>query len=280
MLKASFIAGISLTVTLACAEGIAVLPVSAQVLYDGSRNTPFSAQNWLAYPPPVPESVSGGGTTLNTTASNSLRVGYAISRPLNRISGYTLSFDLRLLTESHASLNRAGFSIIALGNDKRGIELGFWKSDPTVRDRIWAQNDGTTRTIPFTRAESTTFDPSRSIVRYNLSVKGNQYSLFTNGNQILSGNLRDYSRVGPPLYYNRQNFVFLGDNTESAQASVRITRVALSNTALPFANSTNRSARLAATSVPEPMTIVGSGMAIALGGLFARKRPSKDKKQG
>lgn len=272
MLKASFIAGIGLAI--ACVEGIAVLPVSAQVLYDGSRNTSFNAQGWITDTPSGTESVFGGGTTLNTTSSNDLRAGYSVFRTLNRTTGYTLSFDLQLLSESHVSPNRAGFSIIALSNDRRGIELGFWKSDPTIRDRIWAQNDGATR---FTRGEGTPFDPSRRIVRYDLAVKDNRYGLFADRSLILAGNLRNYSPAGI-LPYIVPNFIFLGDNTRSAQASVRITRVALSNTAIPFANSTTQSARLAITAVPEPMTIVGSGMAIALGGLFARKRPSKGRK--
>ncbi|MBE9009254.1 PEP-CTERM sorting domain-containing protein [Pseudanabaenaceae cyanobacterium LEGE 13415] len=268
MLKASLIAGISLT--------IATLPVSAQVLYSGSRNTSFSTQGWTSVIPAGTESIFGGGTTLNTTRANDLRAGYSIFRPLNRSQGYTLSFDLQLLAESHISLNRAGFSIIALSSDRRGIELGFWKNDPIVRDRIWAQNDGATRATRFTRGEGTPFDPSRRIVRYELSVKDNRYGLFADRTLVLSGNLRNYSIEGTP--YNLPNFVFLGDNTTSAQGSVRITRVALSNTAIPFASSTARMASASVTSVPEPITIVGTGFAVALGRLFAKKRPSRDRK--
>jgi hypothetical protein len=119
---------------------------------------------------------------------------------------------------------------VELSNDRRGIELGFWKSENTVRDRIWAQNDGATR---FTRGEGAPFDPSRKIVRYELSMKDNRYGLFADRTLVLTGNIRNYAVEGLPVY-SLQNFIFLGDNTTSAQASVRITRVALSNVAIPF----------------------------------------------
>ncbi|BAU10087.1 Na-Ca exchanger/integrin-beta4 [Leptolyngbya sp. NIES-3755] len=281
MLKVGLIAGISLTIALAGAEGIATIPVSAQVLYDGSRNTSFKTQGWVTKTPQgTIENIFGGGTTLNTTSSNTLQAGYSLFRPLNRTQGYTLSVDLQLLSESHASLNRAGFSIIALSSDRRGIELGFWRNDPTVRDHIWAQNDGATRATRFTRGEGTSFNPSNSLVRYELSIKDNRYGLFANRNLVLAGNLRDYSIEGIAPY-TLSNVIFLGDNTTSASGSVRITRVALSNTTIPFTTPTSRSTRLSAasaTSVPEPMTIVGSGFAIAMGGLFAKKRQSRGRK--
>lgn len=250
------------------------------MLYDGSKNIPLSkTQGWSSLTPPGTETVSGGGTTLNTTGANNIRAGYSTFSPLNRTQGYTLGFNLQLLSESHASPNRAGFSIIALSSDRRGIELGFWK--PNATDGIWAQNDGVTEPPRFTHAEGTRFDPSRAMMRYDLSVKGNQYGLFANRNLILTGNLRNYADekyVGARRVYNLPNFIFFGDNTESAQGSVRIARVDLTNSALPFATSVNRSARLATATVPEPMTIVGSGIAIALGGVFERKRRAKERK--
>ncbi|MCY6493744.1 PEP-CTERM sorting domain-containing protein [Leptolyngbya sp. GGD] len=262
------LAGLSLT--------LAATQVQAQTLnlYDGSRNTSFAKQGWTSVTPPGTEIVSNGGTTFNTRASNTLQGGYSIFRTLDRTKGYTLGFNLQLLSEAHQNPDRAGFSIIALSSDRRGIELGFWASDAKLSDRIWAQNDGATKPPRFTHAEGTSFNPVRA-VRYDLSVQGNYYGLFANGNfqtPILTGSLRNYSPEGVP--YNLPNFVFFGDNTTSASASVRITRVDLTPRAIPFANSTARAARLAVdvTAVPEPSTLLGSGIAIMLGGLVHRKR--------
>lgn len=266
---------------------IAITPAQAQTLYDGAKNTSFSTQGWIVPPRGTQtgtQTVSNGGTTLNTTASDSIQDGFSIFTPpgqiqrytLNRIQGYTLGFNAQLLSEAHGSnYHRAGFSIIALSSDLRGIELGFWTNDSKSNDRIWAQNDGDTKPPRFTHAEGTSFNPSRSLTRYDLSVKGDRYDLFANGNfqaRILTGSLRNYSLEKTPYnIYTTPNFIFFGDNTTSARASVRITRVDLSNTAIPLAGSTSR-ARLAATAVPEPMTMLGTGVAVAVAGLIQHKR--------
>ena len=261
-----------------------------QVLYDGSTNRlPTSAgadglsitsAPWLAYRESAlvagtaTQTATAGNTTLTTdgsvyagyinyTFAEKLGAPSSLTNPkfpvLDRNAGYLLSFNAKVLSESHSTsanandrngdgkADRAGFSVIALSSDKRGIELGFWT------DRIWAQEDGTSQATPslepdgtaagntrtlFTQAEFTTLNTTAD-TQYDLAVKGDNYQLFANGTLVLSGRLRDYSAfiptpqtiggfpVNPPNPYNIANLVFLGDNTPTAQASVQLNKLAV-----------------------------------------------------
>jgi hypothetical protein len=193
---------------------------NAQTLYDGSLGTLPAAQGWKTLIVGGTETIGGGATTLDTTAlGNSGRGGYArTDLLLNATAGYTLQFDIQLLGEAHANNDRAGFSIIALSSDKKGIELGFWQ------DEVWAQSDSP---VLFQHAEGAAFDTTAALTRYDLRILGSAYSLSVNGGPtpLLSGSLRDYSAFGTP--YDTPNFLFLGDDTGSAQGSVRLAHVAL-----------------------------------------------------
>ncbi|BAU11563.1 outer membrane secretion protein [Leptolyngbya sp. NIES-3755] len=236
---------------------------SALVLYDGTLNSTPDAQSWGRPSPSGSQSLNGGGTLLNTTADFSIRDGYSrTDTSLNRSTGFNIRFDLQLLNEfrnSSASNNtgtdsiddRAGLSIIVLSSDTRGIELGFWTN------RIWAQEDGVVKADPVTRsspptsptgtrfsqAEGATFDTQSSLNQYDLTILGNTYALYANGNYslpLLTGRLRDYSPefaafgvAGVP--YVTPNLVFIGDNTTSASGSFQLNQVAYSSTPIPFA---------------------------------------------
>lgn len=214
------------------------------VLYNGALNTTPDAQGWLYLTNPSPtqatQSAGGGVTTLDTTARNLDMAGYFSNAlpnvgTLNRALGFTIGFRVRVLQESHANNDRAGFSLIALASDSQGIELGFWTNE------IWAQNAG------FTHGEGVGFNTTAALTDYALTVLGNGYSLTANGVPILNGVLRNYSAFGPP--YNFTNFLFAGDNTTSASARVEIARITL---------------------VPEPaswaLALLGLGGAACLGG--------------
>jgi len=166
---------------------------------------------------------AAGRTTLDTTANNDIRAGYALTSPvlpsLDRAVGFTLSLGLQVLDEAHASADRAGFSLIVLTSDRRGIELGFWN------DRVWAQAEG------FTHAEEALFDTTAATA-YDLAIQGNAYTLFADGSARLTGSLRDYSGSGM-LPYILPNFVFLGDNTRSARGSIALGSVIYRPTAVP-----------------------------------------------
>lgn len=203
-------------------------------LFDGTLGTNPNAQNWLYLTNPLfgasaTQTASPTGTTLDSTFVQSEQAGYFahlsnFSHPLlptlDRTNGYSVSFDVGVLSESHASNDRAGFSVIVLSADLVGIELGFWA------DRIWAQSDSPL----FTHAEEVLTDTS-ALSRYTLSVVGSSYMLSRDGQSLLSGGLRNYSTFGTP--YTTPNFLFLGDDTSSASAKVKLARVGVSVASVP-----------------------------------------------
>lgn len=203
------------------------------VIYDGTFGTQMSSQGWVynadagslfTLPTGTTRSAGANSQILNTTgnAPNSDRAGFfraAFTSPipvnaplpitLDRTLGYDIFFDLKLNSESHTSNDRAGFSIIALGHDNQGIELGFWT------DRIFAQNVGFGA-----HGEEQLFTTPTTMTRYHLNVSGSNYTLSAPGMTDLSGSLRNYSGFGFP--YDKPNFLFLGDDTTSAMADMQI----------------------------------------------------------
>jgi hypothetical protein len=183
------------------------------------------------------QAIVDGVTMLDTTSSQRDAAGYMLAptyRPmLDRARGYALEFVVHILAETHGDSDkngdgigdRAGFSVIVLSADRKGIELGFWQ------DQIWAQEDG--RAEPpdgtlFTHAEGAAFDTTRGLTRYTLTVQDDLYHLSSDGATILSGRLRDYTTFeGPVNPYRTPNFIFLGDDTGTAQAVVRLGSVGL-----------------------------------------------------
>ena len=211
------------------------------VLYDGAKNTLPDNQGWsyLATGGSAARSAGGGVTTLDTSSSQGISAGYfaahggffcstALIPVLDRAIGYTLAFTVQVELEDHSGSDknqdgiedRAGFSMIVLSSDKRGIELGFWM------DRIWAQEGGSGKAL-FTQAEGAAFDTHSAQVPYALAVQGDTYTLSSNGAPILSGNLRDYTAFsGFPDPYETPNLIFLGDDTSAASAKVQLAYVA------------------------------------------------------
>lgn len=190
--------------------------------------------------------VPAQGTELVTT--NGVSAGYFNKNPffgtfinpafptLDRNIGFRISWDLLIHSETHPNPNRAGFSIIALSNDKLGIELGFWSNE------IWAQSGS-----DFQHAEGVTFTTTNQ-THYDLTLQGSNYDLFANGVSIRTGPLRDYSMFGAPYSYN--NFLFLGDDTSTNDADITLGRVSL------------------ISAIPEPATWISLGC-VALGvGVF------------
>lgn len=221
-------------------------------LYDASTNTLPTTQGWVFNQITVPgvtvsPTAANGVTNLNTIyatsplsdASYASYAGFArTDQTLDRTQGYTLSFTAQINTEAHKAssdrngdgkYDRAGFSLIVLSSDKKGIELGFFA------DSIWAQEDGSSATDPnlFTQAEAVAFNTTSHPIHYELTVLGNVYSLkatntVTHATATLSGELRDYTPfVGTMDPYETPNLIFLGDDTTSAQANVNIGSIAL-----------------------------------------------------
>ena len=203
------------------------------LLYDGTLDTTPGSQPWLSFLAvggPAPETVANDATTLETINTDS--AGYsnysglaqknANFPPLNPVEGFRLSFTVSVNSEDHSGVNgpnRAGFSVILLGSDKQGIELGFWA------DEIWAQEGGSQNL--FTKAEGAAFDTSVSTT-YDLTIVGNSYMLGSGATPILSGSVRDYSAFsGFPDVYDLPSFIFLGDDTSSAHANITLAEVVL-----------------------------------------------------
>jgi hypothetical protein len=155
---------------------------------------------------------------------------------LNRQLGYTISFTLEMISETHDEdrPNRAGFSIIAVSSDVAdnvlsSVEIGFQDG------RIYALNDD----FSAAAVENTQFDPvGTGFIDYELSVIGSSFELTADGNSVLSGNLHDhFGEFDPPLDlpspYELPNLIFLGDDTTSATAEFNLQRVAVSTVPEP-----------------------------------------------
>lgn len=189
-----------------------------QLLYDGALNSVPGNQNWVSVTFGASQTLTNSGVLLDTSAAGSLQAGYSRTTPrLNRAEGFALLFTVQLIAEAHANNNRAGFSVIVLAEDKRGIELAFWTNT------IFAQSDSPL----FTHAEENNFSTT-ALVDYTLTFHGSGYALSANGAPILSGPVRDYSAFsGFPNPYSSTNFLFFGDDTTSAAGAVLLKRVTL-----------------------------------------------------
>ncbi|MEK0195714.1 sodium:calcium exchanger, partial [Microcoleus anatoxicus PTRS1] len=220
--------------------------LGTNVVYNGLlRNTP-SEQGWLnftnlnAATPGViaSEIFSGNGVNLNSTAANNIYAGYS-NNPLNpslsildRHSGFSISFNLQIISESRTNPNRAGFSIIAVTSDRKAIEIGFQQLSATSGN-IFAQGDGITPNPGgqinslFVAAENVAYDTNLA-TNYTLKVQGANYFFYDESEVILTGPIRDYTAFSGPIDpYETPNFIFLGDDTTSAQANINLTRVSV-----------------------------------------------------
>lgn len=229
-------------------------------LYDPSAGTLPGNQGWLPFVI-TPSTQTNNGTTLNlnTTANRGSQSGYFSESPtdgslqhplmpvLDRSTGYIVKWQLQVLSEGHNTRDdngdglddRAGFSVIAISEDLRGLEIGFFEN------RIWAYaGAGEGTNSRFTQAEGVDFDTTNSLTNYELSVNNNSYELFANGSSILSGNLRNYNPSGVNATldpYDNPSFLFFGDDTGSADSNVLIGTIAVQT-------------------VPEPSTLLFLGV--------------------
>lgn len=198
------------------------------VLYDGALGTLPGDQQMIfgTNSPFATQTITNSGVLLDTTNSMGISAGYSGSPAavpaLSRTTGFVLSFSARLVAESHVSNDRAGFSVIALGDDAQGIELAFWP------DAVFAQDDDQDGGVLFTKAETAVWDAASSLSQYQLFVVGDSYFLYANGDALLNGRVRNYANfAGFPDPYETPNFIFLGDDTTSAQAQTQLNRVSV-----------------------------------------------------
>lgn len=205
---------------------------SAETIYNGlslPSQTP-AQQGWLYQGTSIATAPKATATTSGTilNSGNSLNyAGYFKQSPitLNRNTGYSIKFSVKVNSESHSNNNRAGFSLLVISDivtgetQPYGLELGFWTNS------IWAQNVG------FTRGENVPFNTQSAVNNYTLSVQGLNYKLYVNGSTtpILQGTLRQYTGFTPPQGYSNPyttpKLIFLGDDSTSATGNVTISKV-------------------------------------------------------
>ena len=224
------------------------------VLYDADLGTIPSAplMNFASFPTAATAPIYENRVTLldTTTSGNSTYAGWISNASatqgfpiLDRIAGFQVDFTVQVENESHTKNNRAGFSIIILSQDAGGIELAFWENE------IWAQNDDTTGGL-FKHGEGTIFATTTGFINYQVIVVNDTYTLIANNKPILTGPLRDYSKFdGFPDPYETPNFLFLGDDTTSAQARIQLSFVSVTGTE-----------RTTSTSSPSPLNSLTPGL--------------------
>ena len=213
----------------------------AAVLYNGSLGTVPSAQGWYYVTAPLTgasatQSAGVGATTLDTTPVPGESAGYPNIVPifpphpgvgvLDSSAGFVLRFTVQVVSENHSgSTDRAGFSVIVIDSNRKGVELGFWTNE------VWAQTD--TPLFTHSATEYADFDTTAAVTRYDLAFHGSTYSLSVAGSPLFDGLLKDYSAFNhvaaglPMAPYETPSFVFFGDDTGSASAKVAISRVDL-----------------------------------------------------
>jgi hypothetical protein len=218
------------------------------ILYDAaSGNIPDSSLlPFTAFPPDAASlEFTDGASILDTTISGKDAYAGWIASPgttagmpiLDRSTGIQVNFSLQVESEMHTSKNRSGFSVIILDQEAKGIELAFWENE------IWAQNDDQTGGL-FKHGEGVPFQTHAGLTDYQLTIIGETYTLAANSQQILSGPIRDYSKFdGFPDPYESPNFLFLGDDTTSSQARLRLRFLSVTGTepSVPTTASTNTS---------------------------------------
>lgn len=211
------------------------------VLYDPSLGTLPGAQGWLTFlGGSTVEVHDGTHASLDTTAVRADQSGYFSESPLDgsfehplmpvldRAVGFAIRFELQIVSEAHDVRDdngdglddRAGFSLIVISQDLMGLELGFFE------DRIWAYDDASGGASElFTQAEGADFSTT-ALTTYELRIFGGSYALLANGSTLFGGLLRDYNPSGAfPDPYDNPSFLFLGDDTTSAESNVRLGEV-------------------------------------------------------
>lgn len=215
----------SLFVGLTTALAGALLPAQAATLFDASGASP-AAQGWLEMARGGSGSVtqSGGLLTLDTTASNAIQHGFFLMFSpvaLDAAAGFTLDFTLRIDAASTLRDERAGFSLLFVGQaPSQSLELGFGT------DSVFAYRYDAAQADPFTRGAGASF-AAGLLHDYRLTVQGGTAALAIDGRPALTTALQDYSAQGLP--YSRANQVFFGDDTTSASAAVALGRIGITS---------------------------------------------------
>ena len=117
--------------------------------------------------------------------------------------------------------NRGAFSLIAISDDRRGVELVFQTDNVLVLD-------DTNTAFPI--GDVSPFDPTGELRDYELVLSNSGYQLFVSESNvsrqaILSGDLRGYQSIASGLtsfVYTTPNFLFFGDDSGRGAGSIEL----------------------------------------------------------
>jgi hypothetical protein len=193
---------------------------------------------------------------------------------LDRNQGFELAFNVAIKSES-SKANRAGFSVIVIAQDGKGIELGFKREENF--DRIFAQGE------KFTEAEDTTKYTNKSITLnlnkptdYVLKIQGDGYTLLMNESEILSGKLRVYQfnplKSSPKLPFNpyeTPNFLFFGDDTDKGWAEFTFGMITIDGDFSSDGDSTTDGDSTQVTPLGQAYAVNAQGEAVEVATTFA-----------
>lgn len=211
------------------------------VLYEAALGgTPADQEfMYMAYPfsSSATQTYENNMTVLDTTSVKNDKAGYfndPDSMPeFNMTRGFSASFTLRIMNETHAGTDRdgdgiddrAGFNIIVISSELVGVELAFWENE------IWVQEEGDD--MPpngdlFTHAEGVFFDTTAGMVNYSLAFRYDNYTLAADNSPILTGRVRDYTAFSGLMDpYETANLFFIGDDTSSASARAGLSHASI-----------------------------------------------------
>lgn len=225
---------------------VAVHAAGATTLYNPSLHTLPSAQGWtpLQIGAAPAQSAASGAYRLDTTGTGVIYFGHSLTGvvTLDTSTGFDLSFSLNVLSETHSSSNRSGYSVVMVGADPtQALELAFWS------DSVWAYDYDALSPDRFVHGAGAAINSGNH--DYQLSVRNSGFTLTSDGSPLFAGALRNYTAGGVP--YTTPNFLFFGDDSSRGASLTELGQVTL-------------------TPVPEPAT--GALLAVGLLGLAWLRR--------
>lgn len=209
------------------------------VLYNPALGSLPAAQTWSTLSSGTGASQSvANGLLLTDTQTDPGSSQFVIYRSppagsaFDTVAGFTLRFDLQIVTEAHQSNNRAGYSVLVQGVDEtRALELSFWGNE------VWAMayTQGGADS-GFVHGTGAVLDTMVSLREYALTVQNNAYTLRVDGAAVLAGTMTDYPVQGlSTLVYGLGNTLFFGDNSARGQGITALGAIDISPVPEPTA---------------------------------------------
>ncbi len=232
---------------------------SEVILYDASLDTqlPNEQTSYFALFGSGTQSYMTDGsdefTRYNTLPDTSTIFGYNTTQfLLDRSLGYTFSFTMRVVSETNVNDNRSCFNIVLYSTDEWGI-MFYFQPDEIMTSQ--ADFGG------YPKAESTTYNTT-SFVDYDIVVLGDIYTLYANGSQILTGDLKNYvADLVSKGYSTAYPRLRIGDATSGASGIADISFMQLSGDGVTLP--------VEPTPIPEPLSV--GLVLLSVGGLVLRR---------